>query len=159
MIVETIERVLEAKVLKKSLIYVPERGATEQELAELAKKLPRVLSESHLSLLKRWNGINLDVLRLYGASPAIGELRALSEAQSGLLVSLPGAIVFGDDPSGFVYAETLTGEIVSFDSSYGDLRAVASSLDDFIERLVFGKDADKFAGDDWRDDLRGAGLV
>lgn len=157
--VQTIERVLKSKILKESLTYVPGRGVTSQELMELSNKLPRTLSEAQLSLLKRWNGLNLDVVRVYGASPTDGELRGLSEVQSGPLSEISGNVIFADDPSGFVYAETSTGEIISFDSSFGEVKTIAASLDDFFDRLVFGKDADQFAGKDWLSDLRDAGLV
>lgn len=156
--IEAIKRVIESKVLKKSLTYLPGRGATVQELAELSDKLPRPLSTRHLALLKHWNGINLDVVRLYGASPTFGELRGLSETQSGPLTKVPGAIVFGDDPSGFIYAEASNGEILSFDSSFGEIKAIASNLDDFFTRLVFGKDAAEFAGDEWMNNLRMGGF-
>lgn len=159
MAVETIERVLDSDILKLSLTYVPGRGATAQELTELSRVLSRQLSTRHLTLLKRWNGINLDIVRLYGATPTSGELRALSETQTGPLAEVPGSIVIGDDPSGFVYAEALTGEIISFDSSFGDVKTIASDLDDFFSRLVFGIDAAQFAGDEWLRDLRKADLA
>lgn len=156
---ETIELVLKVRLLRKSLVFVPDRGATEPELVELSKKLSRPLSSMHISLLRRWNGLNLDVIRLYGASPTASELRGIAEAQSGPIVMIPGMVVFGDDPSGYVYAEALSGEVVSFDSSSGESKIVASSLDDFFGRLVFGSDAGEFAGDRWLQDIRSVGLA
>lgn len=156
--IEIIERALESKVIKNSLTYVPDRGATSEELSILSKDLPRFLSESHLSILKKWNGINLDMVRLYGASPS-QELRGLSETQYGPLLYFPDAIIFGDDPSGFVYAERSDGKIFALDSSSGGIEIVATSLDDFFTRLVFGEDADQFAGDEWLSEVKRAGLA
>lgn len=156
---EVIERVLKTNVLKKSLTYVSERGATIQELSELSKHLPRPLSNTHLSILKRWNGLNLEILRIYGASPIPGELRGLSETQFPQLANLPDTIVFGDDPSGFIFAEAKGGEVISYDVSSDEMEIIATSLDDFFTRLVFGKDAAKFAGDKWLSELRRAGLA
>jgi len=79
--------------------------------------------------------------------------------QSKALINVPGAIFFGDDPSGFVYAETLNGTIVSMDSSSGEIKIISSNVDDFFSRLIFGKDASRFAGDDWADGLKAASLI
>lgn len=157
--IDVIERALAADILLPSLTYVPQRGAVKEQLTSISGVLPRPLSESHERLLKRWDGLNLDVLRLYGASPHPGELRGLAEAQIGPLVAVPGTVVFGDDPAGFVYGETKSGEVMSFDSASGQMKKVAESIDDFFERLVFGKDAADFAGADWLYELKSAGLV
>lgn len=156
--VETIERVLASGVLTASLVFVPARGATAEELRELSVKLPRALSERHEELLRRWNGLNLDVIRLYGASPTAGELRGLLESQR-YGNAAQGAIVFGDDPSGFVYIENKDGQIAALDSSLGTQRLIASSLDDFFGRLVFGSDAQHFAGKAWLEELKSRGIV
>lgn len=58
-------------------------------------------------------------------------------------------IDFANDPSGFIYGEDVAGNIVSFDSSCGELEIIASGMDDFFCRLVFGKDAEMFAGKEW----------
>jgi hypothetical protein len=67
-------------------------------------------------------------------------------AKASLVRSDPGTIQFGDDPSGFMYAERTAGEIVSWDASNGEAKTIATDLDDFLVRLVCGPDADQFAG-------------
>lgn len=156
--VEIIERVLETQVLKKSLTYIPDTGATLEELTSLSKNLPRELSGSHVCLLGRWNGINLDIVRIFSASSTNTELRSLTESQLGRIEGVTDAIFFGDDPSGFLYLEDSLGEIYSLDSQSGNVRQVAVNLVDFFARLVFGKDAADFAGDDWHRDLKRVGL-
>ena len=156
---ETVARVLESGLIKRGLMHIPGRGATKQELEALSRKLVRPLSDAHSTLLMRWNGINLDVVRIYAVTPVPGELRGLEEVQAGPLTEIRGAIVFGDDPSGFVYAESLDGTIISLDSSFGTVSVVAEDLDSFFGRLVFGIDAAKFAGDDWFDEVKQAGLI
>jgi len=156
--VETVVRVLESKVLRSSLIYIPDRGATDLEIAALSKHLPRPLSDAHRALLQRWNGINLDVIRVYAAS-AQTELRSLRDTQAGPFADVKGALVFGDDPSGFVYAEALTGQVICFDSSSGDIKIIAAGLDALFAKLVFGEDAATFGGDEWVEELKRAGLI
>jgi hypothetical protein len=157
--VDKIERVLRANVLKKALTFIPPRGATDMEIAAAGKALPRPLSARHSALLRRWNGMNLDVVRVYGATETPKEIRALTDAQLSVLAATPGSIVFGDDPAGFVYAELANGQIALWDSDFGDIEIVAANLDEFFDRLVFGVDAEQFAGEEWKLRLEAAKLL
>jgi hypothetical protein len=148
-----------ANVLKKALTFIPPRGATDMEIAAAGQVLRRPLSARHAALLRRWNGLNLEVVRLYGATETPGEIRALAEAQLPLLAARPGTVVFGDDPAGFVYGELERGEVVLWDSDLGDMDVVATNLDEFFDRLVFGAGAEQFAGEDWKSKLKAAGLL
>lgn len=154
-----IERVINSKLLTLGLSYIPERGATEEELAILNSSLPRRLSDSHATLLRRWNGLNLDSIRLYGATPTPGELRGLVESQFEELTELDGAIAFGNDPTGFIYCESESGEIVSVDSQTGKVSHQADTLDAFFGQLVFGPRAAEFAGESWLNEIKAAGLL
>ena len=156
--IDVIDRALRAKVIREGLTYVPKLGATDAELAALSETLQRPLSRAHASILTRWNGLNLNILRIYGASPTPRELRGLQETQSSALGRIPGVIVFGDDSAGFMYGEAENGEVLQYDTKSDRVKTVASSLDDFFDRLVFGKDAAQFAGEKWQNDLRKVGL-
>ena len=156
--VEVIEQVLNAKFLNPSLIYIPDVGATVDDLESLSKKLPRKISDSHACLLQRWNGINLGVIRVFSATSGNRRLRYLIDFQLEEIEGLSGAVVFGDDPAGFVYLEDSVGEIYTLDSDPACLKRVAADLSDFFARLVFGKDASDFAGAEWHRDLRRVGL-
>ena len=147
--VDVIEQMLSIGVLNSALTSVPNMGASEIELVRVVKTIGRPLSEPHARILKRWNGINLDIIRIYGATSTDEETRSLADAQITGMALLPGTIAFGDDPSGFIYGEDVAGSIVSFDSSCGELEIIASDMDDFFCRLVFGKDAEMFAGKEW----------
>jgi hypothetical protein len=157
--IDTIERVLRAHVLKKGLTFIPPRGATDIEVAAADNALQRPLSARHAALLRRWNGLNLEVVRLYGATETPGEIRALAEAQLPVLAATPGTIVFGDDPAGFVYGELADDRIVIWDSELGGIEVVAANMDEFFDHLVFGADADQFAGEDWKAKLEAAKLL
>lgn len=157
--VDKIERVLQANILSKDSMYIPPRGATDIEIAAVNKKLPRPLSPQHAALLRRWNGMNLARVRVYGATATQGEIRALADSQLEVLAKTPGSIVFGDDPAGFVYAELIDGRVVDWDGDYGTIEVTAANIDDFFDHLVFGIDADQFAGDEWKDKLRAAKLL
>ena len=157
--VTIIEKSLSSGILLEEMIVVPQAGASESDIRSEEKLLPRSLSSSHISLLKKWNGMNLDVIRLYGCGNVHEELKRLSSCQTGALVELEGNIVFGDDPSGFMFAEKSDGKILSVQTSVGEIKEVAENLDDFFERLIFGKDAKEFGGEDWVEELVDAGLL
>jgi len=149
---------LEADLLSGDLITVPSRGATEAEIAEAEKALGRKLSSSHRSLLQSWNGLDLDVIRFYGSGSVSSGIRNLTNEQLTEGLS-EGDIVIGSDPAGFIYVEEPGGRIRRFDSDGGSQETIASDLDDFLERLVFGDDAAQFAGEAWRGELREAGIL
>jgi len=109
--------------------------------------------------MKKWNGMNLDVIRLYGCGDVHPELKRLSASQSGVLAEGAGNIVFGDDPSGFMCAEKGDGIILSVQVSTGEVKEVAFDIDDLFERYIFGKDVKEFGGEDWVEELLEAGVL
>ncbi|MFI0416533.1 MAG: SMI1/KNR4 family protein [Candidatus Thiodiazotropha sp.] len=157
--VAKIEQALRSGVLIEDLIVVPQSGATDGMIASEEKKLSRSLSSQHKKLLKRWNGMNIDVIRLYGCGPVVDEIDALFNRQSGVLSEQKGNVVFGDDPAGYMYAEADDGSILSVDTASGEVKKLANDIDDFFSRLVFGVDAKDFAGDDWKQELVDSGML
>src|SRR3984893_2190154 len=164
--VEVIEKVLgtlPAGPLMSSMVDVPARGARHEELAAEEKLLPRRLSGRHRDLLQRWNGINLDMIRVYGVGQTDPAIMRLSRSQLDISQDFPGWIVFASSPAGFVYAEDSDGVIHSYDtqamaSPAGAAKVVASDIDDFFSRFVFGSDSDKFCEGDWKPLLLKAGV-
>lgn len=151
--VTKIERVLSSGILDPDLSTIASRGATEAEIRAAESFLGRTLSGGLRAVLGRWNGIDLDVLRLYGVGttePGIGSIET-SQLAAGMGL---GAVVIGSDPSGFVYLERAEGQILQLDTDGHSVKPVASDLDDFIDRLVFGVDAASFGGDSWADELK-----
>jgi len=157
--VTIIEKAIKSGVLIEGLTVIPAVGATDIEVAQEEALLPRPLSVQHKAILKHWNGMNIDVLRLYGCANIHEELRRLSEAQADMFSGLDDVIVFGDDPAGFIYAESADGSVHSVQVTTGEVKRLADSLDDFFERLVFGKDAKEFGGEDWEEELVDCGLL
>jgi hypothetical protein len=157
--VTIIEKAIKSGVLIDGLTVIPDVGATDVEIAQEETLLPRSLSDQHKRLLKRWNAMNIDVLRVYGCVNVHDELRRLSEAQIDMFADVDNVIVFGDDPAGFIYAESADGSIHSVQASTGEVKRLADSMDDFFERLVFGKDAKEFGGEDWAEELVDGGLI
>jgi hypothetical protein len=157
--VETVERVLGAGLLIPELTIVPPRGATEDEIREEVAVLRKSLCTDHLAILRHWNGIALDVLRLFGCGAATGRLGSLKDFQLAAALRSTGGIVVGTDPSGYLYVQTADQLIYSFDSDGGSVKLLAKNFDDFIDRLVFGADAGEFAGPEWLRELRESGVI
>ncbi len=151
--VTIIEKAISSGVLLEDMTVIPKLGSSDSDIQREENLLPRPLSNNHVTLLKKWNGMNLDVIRLYGCGSVHEELKQLSSCQMGVLSELEGNVVFGDDPAGFMYAEKDDGTILSVQTSSGEIKEVAQNMDDFFERLVFGKDAREFGGEDWEEEL------
>lgn len=80
----------------------------------------------------------------------------LAESQLDLSRDFPGWVVFASNPSGFVYAEDKGGVVYLYDTQAltsvpEAAQAVASDLDDFFSRYVFGPDSDTFCAGDWKE--------
>jgi hypothetical protein len=153
--VETIEKALKAGVLLQDMVRVPLRGASEVEIDAEEALVGQKFSLALRVLLRRWNGINLDVLRFYGCQGTI--TLQVHKAQLALLREKQ-LLCIGSDPAGFVYCEDQSGRVFSFDRDGGAILQKAVCLDDFVSRFVFGSDAGLFAGPDWARDLNNAGL-
>jgi hypothetical protein len=157
--VSVIEKMIQSEVLFEEMLVLPVDGSSEEMFIEEEANLVRRLSERHKCILRKWNGFNLDVVRFYGCNVTHKEIKRLSSCQIGPLAEMEGVIVVGDDPAGFVYGEHENGKVLVEDTSSGEVKEVAKSLDDFFERLVFGVDAANFGGVDWANELRDAGVI
>jgi len=142
-VVAHVERVIASGVLHSSLTEFPPGASTEQvEAAQ--RRLGLVLPSDLRSLLQRWNGANLDVIRL--------------KSCDGLRTE-PGGLAFASDPAGFRYVAGASGEVVAIDSKSGSRKVVAHSVSSFLVEFVFGSGAVHFAGADWASELKRAGLA
>jgi hypothetical protein len=154
-------RVRASGLLIRDLIHVPSVGVTPEHLASVEPALPRPLSESHRAILSVWNGIDLDVIRILGIPPVERGILPITKWQ-GFVPDGPefsNAIAFACDPAGFLYVELPDGSVHSSDHDGGGAKRIASSIDEFIEDVIFGKRATEFAGDEWLQELRALGLV
>lgn len=156
--IEVIERVLSSDVLTPGLMIVPPTGANEAMISECEVSVGRVFSGAHRRLLNRWNGLDLEVIRVFGCAPDDGEIVDLASAQI-RVDAVAGAVTFASDPAGFAYIEDTKGSIYSVDSDGGAIQCLASDLDAFFGRVVFGPEAATFGGDHWQEELEAAGLL
>ena len=157
--VKKIKVILGTELLLPQLMIVPTRGATEDEIRQEETLLGRPLCPDHIAILRCWNGIAMDVVRLFGCGDNAGEVGRLSELQIKGEFKVKGVLVVGSDASGFAYLQAADRRVFSLDPDGGDFKQIAGNLHDFCERLVFGPDAASFAGQDWLAELREAGIV
>jgi hypothetical protein len=138
-----VERLLKARVLKRALVELPRKGATNGELAAARDRIGPLLDAGLLEFYAQWNGADLDAIRIYGT----GQLRKDAFG-----------LVFGSDASGFVYRFDGAGRVTREDTDGSGRVVVAKDFRDFIFGYVFGPRAREFAGDDWLESLHGAGM-
>ncbi|HVQ14300.1 MAG TPA: hypothetical protein VMS40_11950, partial [Vicinamibacterales bacterium] len=101
--------------------------------------------------------------RVFGVGAVDSEIAPLGRRQLGVQNEHPDWIVFADSPTGVVYAEGGDGRIHAIDtqsmaSEEDSLELVASDLDDFFDRYVFGADSDQFCAGDWKDHFHRIGV-
>lgn len=152
-----IEKVIQSGVLIRELLVIP-AGAQAHQIQDEQRVLGCSLSRDLTLFLSKWNGINLDVVSIFGCKDTHPEIPALRDRQSLLPLTTVNGIVIGSDPSGFIYIEMSDGSIVASDTKSTEQQRVGDSFDDFLCRYVFGEDADQFAGEEWKQALQQAGL-
>lgn len=157
--VEKIKQVVASGVLLKSMMVIPDFGATDSEILTEERKMNRKISNMHRNILKEWNGTNFDVVRFYGCGDVHKELRVISDSQVADFFSGINALIFADDPAGFLYSECENGFVFSVQVNTGKVKKIAKNIDDFICRLVFGVDAELFGGKTWKAELIEAGVI
>jgi hypothetical protein len=157
--ISIIERVVQSGVLIEELVVIPKLGATDEMILNEEKKLPRRFSEIHKDILKRWNGMNIDVVRLHGCEPVESGIFSISDRQLDVLANVQGGVVFADDAAGFSYAEAEDGRIFSIDNDGGSTKEVSVNMDRFFTYWIFGLGAKEFAGEDWQKELVDAGVL
>ena len=156
--IEIIEKIIESEILITSLTFIPEKGATPDEIKQEELIIGKKFSIYHKSFLEKWNGIDLDVIRVYCCGNSSDRLNRIADEQFEELTS-KGFTAIGSDPAGFIYLENEKAEIHSFDTDGGEIEFQAKNLDFFFTDLVFGQNADKFLGEDWKEVLRSHNLL
>jgi|SRR5215471_12440108 len=157
-----IKRVLKTDLLEPALVTVPVRGATQLELAREEQAVGSPFSSQLRALLAEWNGLDLEVVRVYGCVEA-PPLRRISDEQAWVRGSdwwERGLVVFGSSPAGFAYAQSADGAIVQVDyKSWTEKKRLAVDLESFLVDYVFGSEAKAFGGEEWVGELRKHGLL
>jgi hypothetical protein len=157
--VDKITRVLTTDLLSSELTVIPRRGATDLELAEEQIRLGKQLCSDHIAILRRWNGLDLELVRLFGCGSDCRSPGRLADRQSGIPGSITGGIIVANDPAGFVYIQLSDRRLMCYDPDGGEVSKLSASLDEFIDQVVFGLGAASFAGEEWLGELQDAGIV
>jgi len=150
-----VEKAIASDLLASSLVVLPESGASVDLVVDLEETLGFPLSPGYKEFLARWNGANLDVVRVHGiASGSSGIPSAwpfTSYAVAGLVVA--------SDPSGFIYVEAPDHTIHVVDHDGGAKRVIAPDFSAFMTQVVFGSGARHFLGEEWFRELKSRGFV
>lgn len=149
-----IDLVLDSSLLFKELISIPKKGAEDQSIIEEEAYLSRRLLPAHKMLLKKWNGLNLDIIRFYGCGSTKEDIGCLRDNQKQLSGEFNNSIVVASDPSGFEYIEDQDGVIYVFDTDGGSFEKVTTTLEELIEDYIFGCNSYKFGGHEWCRELK-----
>ena len=155
------EEILASGLFARTMIQVPVAGATDKAIEDLERALPRSVSAAHRAILCRWNGLDLDVVRILGVPPVEPGFKTILDFQP-LIESdtrLSTGVVFATDPSGFLYIEKSDGSIYSVDHDGGEITFCASTVDEFFDVLVFGNRSSEFLGHQWLYTLQRLGIV
>lgn len=156
---ERIRRVLASGLLRKDLTRLPTHGASVVEIAETESQLAHPLSDAFKGVVREWNGLDLEVVRVCGVGrPDDGFDAVLSYWWLAAAVG-PRFNAVASDPDGFVYGEQADGSILQWDHDGGGNEVVAPSFEDCICGLVFGERAAEFSGEEWLAGLRGYSII
>lgn len=147
-----VENVLSSNLLINELTFIPQLGAALEQIVNEEKFMIRPLSEQHKELLKKWNGINLDVIQFFGCDTSQSDAE-LKNNQELLPREIKKGIIIASDPSGFLYIEDEEGKIFLLDTDGGQISIIASSLEDLICNYIFGNRAEEFGGKEWKREL------
>ena len=147
--VETIERVFASGLLDPSRGACAETGADDSDIDAEAMTLGCAMSSALRAVLRRWNGLDFEVLRIHSVAGAPRRFRRMSAWQPTLDELPAGTYAFGSDPAGFAYLEAPDGRIYGWDHDGGEIELLAPTFDCFICEHVFGSKSESFLGPDW----------
>lgn len=138
------EKLIASGVVMDSLAELPDNGADDQQISLTQAKLGTVLPSELVSLLKTYDGANLEVIRF-------NSIGSIEMSEQGFL--------FASCPAGFMYHITSNGEVIVEDTDGGDMDRIASSLHEFIYSYLFGSRSAEFCGAEWYQELVAAGIA
>lgn len=153
-VINKIEEVLKSGVLIPELCTIPEEGISEDYLRAHNYFDNDIISKNsqYIELLKKWNGIDLDIIRIFGTNKNNTSQEIRFDPELSLLL-------VASDPAGFLYGMDKKGCIYSIDTKSNVKQQVAESFDDFIVNFIFGTKSEEFLGKEWRMELEAAGII
>jgi len=163
--IERIKNIINSGVLDDGFPRISSEGATDDMIEKEEKKLNRSLSNYHKQFLRRWNGANLDFIRVYGVHKTENEFikelaKEYEEWIEEIISDIEGnPIFFADDASGTMYFELEDGRIVELDPEFTGLNVIAEDMQDFFLNYLFGERANEYMGDEWKQKLKDASII
>ncbi len=146
-----------SEFLSKSFIHIPQNGASNDDIKNEEDLLGKCLSEDYKVLLKKYNGINLDIIRFCGVGDTEQYIDRLVDSQAHCPKD---KLLIGKSPSGLCYLMDNDGKIYWYDTREIDSEELlARSLSELIDDILFGVHAESFAGEEWKEELKQAGIV
>jgi hypothetical protein len=155
-IVKKILDIKNSSLLHERLYFFSEHGASDEEIENAERSFGYKLDKYYKQILKKWNGLDLHFLRIFSVSESETEVPNIFSNQD---EDLPNMLAFGSDPAGFLYLFDKNGAVYTFDYDGGGLEVTADNLEDFICNYAFGPRAAEFAGEEWLQELKDAGIV
>jgi hypothetical protein len=155
-VIDFVEKIINSKVLCYNLTFIPKKRPSEQSINRIKESVEISINPIHEIFIRRWNGIDLEVIKIYSFDKKEENIPNLMDRQFDL--NKEGLLVFGSSPSGFLYSYDNQGIVFSIDTDGWNIEKVADSFEDFICNYVFGKRSREFGGDEWYEDLKKAGI-
>ena len=153
-VVEIIQKIIDSDLIIKELCFIPKQGVSVLGLEKwnFFKDYGQENSSSYILFLKKWNGIDIDVIRFFGVSSNENIPEIKFDQEHSLLI-------IASDPAGFLYGMDNEGKIYSLDTESNTKKLIAPSFDDFILQFVFSSTSQDFLGIDWCLQLKEIGIV
>ena len=141
---EKLKLALDAGQLSKEMCNLV-TPPSQEEITKLSNTLEISLSDDHKELLAEWGGSNLDEIRINSIER--------------ILESSKNFVEFANDYNGFVFKYDENGQVYSEDTDGGEIKNIADSVSDFINKFFLGIQGQEFYGDDWIDELKKNNLI
>lgn len=169
-LVWTIKYFLDNHMVPEEDLSVPPTGANNDAIEAEEKALGRRFSKSHARFLRKWNGIDLGVITLFGCSSPIRGAETLLHRRQQASIIGDAPLILGCSrrapapiaessmvPQDFnciptpevLYIEMADGRIHRKSPNRESLEEVAMDFEAFICQFVFGEDSRAFGGDPW----------
>jgi hypothetical protein len=129
---EKINKALINGLILKDLTCIPINGLINEEISNIEEKIEYSLPNQYKEFLKKYNGADFDVVRIFGND--ISNFQVIDYS----------LLVFSSDPSGFLYAFDKNEKVYCIDPDGGEIILVAQDFGLFLCDYIFGKDSKEF---------------
>lgn len=143
-VIQVIKKVIDSDLLIKELCIIPDYGVDDSILKSknYFKDYGQIETSAYITFLKKWNGMDVDVIKFHGLSHKEGIPEIHFDQEHSLLI-------IASDPAGFLYGMDKKGNIYSVDTDFNTKKYVSRSFEEFILQFIFGIESKEFLGNDW----------